>query len=316
MNAFELLSAHIGRLPLDPLVALGLGAALGVCLPLLALSLRLRGGSSEKGGPHEAGELLHLLYLHGMGDEGWGWTSEECYVYQEVRRLVDLMNDKSTGSPRVVLHALDYHPGGDIAQTKIEPFLDTVVEEAERLGGFAAVIGCSFGGMLSSVLQERRPDLFSRLVLLAPAIDNFERNYKHNAAAGPLPVAALEELEKLPPRPRLLVPTKIIHGALDNDEGGSEPRRIDEWVASSLEEDRDGRELLARERGGEVEVWHPAGVDHSMEPWLYQENASDAPALQGLLEWAVAEQIGTNESTLPPTSDSPDQQPAIVFIQL
>lgn len=211
---------------------------------------------------------VDILYLHGFGAPSWGFTAAACPVFQAMERLLAGTN--------VRLHAPNYHPEGNVKATRIHQFLKQVELEAEALpsGRFDAVVGCSFGGFLASVLQDRRPDLFAKVVLLAPAIDNFKRNYEGlPCGAWRMPTCFVEELQSLPARPTIRVPTQILHGLKDDDCGGSAPWRVREWCNENVF----------------AGCYFPAGVDHSLEPWLSEEipAVEGAPPLSDLLSWAL-----------------------------
>ena len=67
--------------------------------------------------------------------------------------------------------------GGKVEETRINSFLEELraLAEATKQGCFTAIFGYSFGGLLAALFQERWPHLVKRVVLLAPAIDNFAR---------------------------------------------------------------------------------------------------------------------------------------------
>jgi len=207
-----------------------------------------------------------VLYLHGFGSPSCGFSAAECPIFHALDQILWKMGAR--------LHAPSYHPGGDVTNTHIHAFLEEIEERAEGLAGrhFAAIIGCSFGGWLASILQDRRPDLFGRAILLAPAIDNYRRNYEGvPRECWHMPTGFVDELHSLPPRPSIRIPTKLLHGQLDNDAGGSAMWRIHEWL---------GETAFSAS-------YFPPGVDHSMEPWLSQPERTEAPSLSELLAWSL-----------------------------
>jgi pimeloyl-ACP methyl ester carboxylesterase len=211
---------------------------------------------------------VDVLYLHGWGAE----YPHDCPIKHELEQVLDRIGVD------VKLHTPTYHPNEDVTATCIETFLADLERLAEQqpAGRFAAVVGCSFGGFLTSVLQERCPHLFGKAVLLAPAIDNFTRNYKDvPEEKRRMPEGYVAELRRLPARPSIRVPTVLLHGLLDDDNGGSEPWRVQEWAADN--------DFAA--------CYYPEGVDHSMEPWLSgaSHESLGVPDLQDLLEWALDE---------------------------
>uniref|UniRef100_A0A7S4RVL3 AB hydrolase-1 domain-containing protein n=1 Tax=Alexandrium monilatum TaxID=311494 RepID=A0A7S4RVL3_9DINO len=204
-----------------------------------------------------------VLYLHGWG----GHYPAECPIAHALQRLL-------SDAP-VALHMPTFHPGGKVKETRVERFLVDLAEEARHQpnGRFAAVVGCSFGGLLAALFQERFPEFVGRMVLLAPAIDNFARNYEGvPEAERRMPEVFVKELSSLPARPTIKVPTTLLHGLLDNDDGGSALWRVREWAAA--------------ERFSAAHF--PEGVDHSLEPWLSTPTAApDAPPLEAMLQWAL-----------------------------
>jgi len=95
---------------------------------------------------------------------------------------------------------------------------------------FSAVIGFSVGGYVAALLQERHPHLVDRVVLLAPAIDNYERNFKGQRSWF-MPEEYVAELrDVLGSRPKIKVPAVLIHGECETDDDGSAPWRVKEWV--------------------------------------------------------------------------------------
>jgi len=147
-----------------------------------------------------------------------------------------------------------YHPGGRIAATRIgeaiNNFITIINHSTSRK---AHVVGYSFGGLLAGILAESRPDIIANVLLLAPAIDNFRRNYEgHDPSRWHMPREYVEELKSYPARPHIVRPTALVHGWLDDDRGGSAPWRIEEWAAEQSFRN----------------VFMLSGVDHSLEPWL------------------------------------------------
>lgn len=182
-----------------------------------------------------------ILYLHGFGTT----NSEFCPVAEALRRAI----------PGLRLHVPCYHPGGHIKPTRIgaslEAFADLIVKHSTS--GQVHLVGYSFGGLLGALLATRRPDLVRNVLLLAPAIDNYARNYEGRDPAGwRMPREYVEELETFPARPDIVRPTTLVHGSLDTDSGGSAPWRVKEWS-----ENQPFRS-----------VYFLDGVDHSLEPWL------------------------------------------------
>jgi len=161
--------------------------------------------------------------------------------------------------------------------TQVCNFIEKVEQQAMALPGgrFDVIVGCSFGGWIASILQERRPDLFGAAILLAPAIDNYQRNYEGIPTdQWTKPLQFVEEVHALPARPTIKVPTKLVHGMLDCDDGGSALWRVKEWAAEN-------------EFQG---CYFPDGVDHSLQAWLDLESdtiCNSTPSLSELLGWAL-----------------------------
>ena len=115
------------------------------------------------------------------------------------------------------------------------------------------LVGYSFGGLLAAILASQYPDRIVNLLLLAPAIDNFIRNYAARAPhEWPMPREYVEELRSYPARPQIVRPTTLVHGMLDHDRAGSAPWRIQQWAA-----EQPFRHVYFLDR-----------VDHSLAGWL------------------------------------------------
>lgn len=226
------------------------------------------GTTPHCGVPSDAGADLAIeadvLYLHGFGSG----DPQRCAVFQALQRAL--------AGRHARLHAPTYHPGGQVGATRLEQFLQDLRDMARSLpsGRFALVVGYSVGGLLGALFQERHPELVGRAVLLAPAVDNFDRNF----AGVPkgcwyMPPEYVEELQHLPARPTIRVPTFLLHGEQDNDRGGSCPWRIREWAAAERFE----------------VCCFPAGVGHSLEPWLTSPSRKldGVPALKEVLAWGL-----------------------------
>ena len=190
-----------------------------------------------------------IVFLH-------GWAQRDppsCRVVAALRSALP----PSGGGVQGDILLPRYHPrSGDLTQTQLEPFLENLYHSVVSRGTQVHLVGYSVGGWLAAVFAERHPNLVASALLLAPAIDNHQRNF----AATPreewrMPPEYVSALQQLPARPQIdttLVRTAIIHGLEDTDDGGSAPWRVEEWVGS-------GRPGLS--------VYTPAGVDHSLEPW-------------------------------------------------
>jgi 4,5:9,10-diseco-3-hydroxy-5,9,17-trioxoandrosta-1(10),2-diene-4-oate hydrolase len=110
---------------------------------------------------HEAGEGPAVVFLHGSGPGASGWSNFRrnfpVLAERGYRVLVpDTLGYGYSSKPDDVDYALDF------LVSKVERFLE--VAGVER----CAVVGNSHGGAMSIALALRRPELVSRLVLMAP----------------------------------------------------------------------------------------------------------------------------------------------------
>ena len=157
---------------------------------------------------------MSVLYLHGFGNS----RPEQDSIAAELGARVPELRVRS------------YHPDGDWRQTRLPLFLDSLRAEA-REKPFTAIVGFSVGGFIAALFQERWPDLVERVILLAPAIDNYERNFAHvPREKWFMPSAYVSELAELPARPALKVPALLIHGRRDTDGMGSALWRVQKWA--------------------------------------------------------------------------------------
>ena len=181
-----------------------------------------------------------ILYLHGFAQ-----TSP-----QETAQLRALR----AALPEFRTHAPVYHPNGDVRATRISSALESAISIIEKTAAQKMhLVGYSFGGWMCALLAEQRPDLVDRVLLLAPAIDNYERNYVLKPQAEwQMPSDFVDEVRRQPARPTVPRPTTLVHGALDTDNGGSAPWRIAAWAAA--------QPFAA--------VHLLEGVDHDLEPWI------------------------------------------------
>ena len=194
------------------------------------------------------------IFLHGFGET----HPESCHVY--VRLQAALPANSSTK-----IHAPTYHPGGDVQRTRFEPFLGELERlAAESPTGRVFVVGYSVGGLLAAHFAVRAPDRVAGLLLLAPAIDNFERNFEGRPEdAWFMPKVYVEELRAMPSRPGVdttRVPTYIVHGQKEGDDGGSHPDRVRAWAA---------------EMGATDRLYEPPTTSHSMLPWLEEDDEDE-----------------------------------------
>lgn len=168
------------------------------------------------------------------------------------------------------LFAPSYHPQGVVQATRIAAALELCLETVEHSGAERIdLIGFSFGGLLAALFAERFPDRVGDVLLCAPAIDNFERNYKDRPEREwIMPATFVEELCTYPARPTITRPTTLVHGSLDNDAGGCAWWRIERWASEQ------------RFR----KVYLLEGVEHSLEPWLGQQDDADRTASSRVTE--------------------------------
>ena len=213
--------------------------------PVLRAAHGARGLSSAAAARHP------IVFLH-------GWAQRDptsCRVVAALRAALP----PSGGGVQGDILLPRYHPrSGDLTQTQLEPFLDNLYHSVVSRGTQVHLAGYSVGGWLAAVFAERHPNLVASALLLAPAIDNYQRNFAEvPREEWRMPPEYVSALQQLPARPQIdtaLVRTAIVHGLEDTDEGGSAPWRVEEWVGSGLS------------RPG-LSVYTPAGVDHSLEPW-------------------------------------------------
>lgn len=188
--------------------------------------------------------MCEIIYLHGFGTK----DPSRCHVGNAL--------GQAAGSIPVLKPS--YHPGGDVVRTNLARSLSEFQALIERSSSTRThLVGYSFGGLLAAVLAERHFERVGHVLLLAPAIDNFDRNYANiQPSSWSMPSGYVRELRSLTARPRIVRPTTVVHGMLDNDDGGSQPWRILEW---SQQESFSNTYLVDR-------------TDHSLEPWLSAES--------------------------------------------
>ncbi len=209
-----------------------------------------------------------ILYLHGFGRTNPGG----CPVAKALLMVV----------PGIWLHAPCYHPGGRIEATGIGDSLKelTSVITKDSTTGKVHLVGYSFGGLLGAILAAQRPDIIGNVLLLAPAIDNYARNYEgRDPARWRMPRRYVEELKEYPARPDIVRPTTLVHGLLDVDSAGSAPWRVQRW----------------KEEQSFRSVYFLDGVDHYLEPWLsvpvrIPDRRSDVPAFKQLVRELTSEE--------------------------
>lgn len=205
--------------------------------------------------------MCDIIYLHGFGVS----DPSRCHVAIALE----------SAAPSTRIHRPHYHPEGKILQTRLTRALGECQDIIERSNSSSIhLVGYSFGGLLAAILAERSINKIGHVLLLAPAIDNYDRNYAHRERRHwRMPVEYVEELKTFPSRPSIVRPTTLVHGMLDEDKGGSDPRRIEEW--------------------GKVEpfadIYFVDRTDHSLEPWLSAEtwindNGERIPTFRSLVQ--------------------------------
>jgi pimeloyl-ACP methyl ester carboxylesterase len=205
--------------------------------------------------------MRDILFLHGF----FRIDPEASPLLQAIRAHL----------PTTTIHAPAYHPNGEVKHTRIGETLQVCHEIISRSSSKQMdVIGVSFGGLLAAIFAEAYPELVRKLLLFAPAIDNFDRNYAGKPKESwIMPQVFVDELCTYPARPAITRPTTLVHGSLDNDDGGCAFWRIERW---------------AREQSFE-KIHLLDGVDHELEPWLSQQRCDAAPLGEG----ASASQVVT-----------------------
>eukprot|EP00977_Amphora_coffeiformis_P007188 scaffold1564_cov174-Amphora_coffeaeformis.AAC.26 len=113
-------------------------------------------------------DVVEVLYLHGFG----------CTVPANSRVAKYLQKKVVEKDNRLRLQTPCYHPSGESAQTD---YLATMRELSNSFKGENALldVGYSAGGYLAALWASQKPELVRGLILLAPAIDNYERNFRN-----------------------------------------------------------------------------------------------------------------------------------------
>lgn len=205
---------------------------------------------------------LDVVYLHGFGETNPG----SCKVAREIRKSI----------PNVTLHTPCYHPQGDYRLTNLPTTiadLDQFIQSTDHKQ--VVLVGYSVGGFLGALLASAHPELIHVLVMLAPAIDNYERNFaEKDPSEWYMPPEYVQSLIDLPSRPPVdtsAVKTVILHGLKDTDDGGSAPWRVREYAKSI------GCVLFEPDCG------------HSLEPWLSAPSSNDGIPTLGQLITSACE---------------------------
>jgi len=214
-----------------------------------------------------------VLFLHGFGATQPELTVPACMV----KRAVDGFGAR--------FHCPCYHPGGDYKKTRIGQFLAQLRSMALSLpsGRFSVIVGYSVGGLIAALFQEQFPELVGSIVLIAPSIDNYERNYRHvPSVLRAMPAEYVEEMAQLSARPVIKVPAAILHGMLDIDGGVDMPARVKQWTSQAKFE----------------KCYFPETLNHSLEPWISSESPGllGIPSLKEIITWAL--QVGQTQITV------------------
>ncbi|CAL1143344.1 unnamed protein product [Cladocopium goreaui] len=181
---------------------------------------------------------MEVVFVHGFGGPN-----------EDEKRFVQLLREEMEKVGARV-HAPTYHPGGRVGATSLPRFMEELKALAESSETNVTLLGFSVGGWLVASFQERWPHLVKRVVLLAPAIDNFERNFEGKAEQDwYMPAAYVAELREMTARPAIKVPAMLVHGDCETDAGGSALWRVKEWAQA---------ENFAR-------CYFPEGLGHSMD---------------------------------------------------
>ena len=196
--------------------------------------------------------MVKAIYLHGRGE----LNPDNCHVFNRLKEIFKL------GSQNIELTYIEYTQDLDIKKYLVSEVLEIISNKIINMSQNKKIIliGYSFGGLFASWFAEKYPKYIHRLILLAPAIDNYERNFaniklpKDNENFNKY----LDDLLSLSSRPNLSKEitnkTMIIHGNKDNDQGGGNISRIISWV---------------KQLGNIKKIYYPENINHSLMPWLY-----------------------------------------------
>ena len=217
-----------------------------------------------------------VIYLHGFGCI----EPLECPVAVLLSRILSKQEHHRT-TTSTFLYVPCYHPQGDISQTNffttlasLRDWITNNVVAPTNKRRKLVLVGYSVGGYLAALLAEQHPEIvLSGLILLAPAIDNYQRNFEKKTTWYMPATYVLALRDEFPSRPQVnaaAIRTVIVHGLRDTDHGGSAPWRIREY---------------AKALGKCVTLYEP-DMDHSLEPWLSRDEPSadgTAPSLETLV---------------------------------
>ena len=122
------------------------------------------------------GSGFDLIYFH-----GWGNTKPSEETCAPLRAMTEADRQRYGGR----VHVFAYHPYGVVKETRLSAALEEAKAFIEACpGGKCHVIGWSYGGLIGALIASLWPDLVASLVLLAPAVDNYARNFEGMANLG------------------------------------------------------------------------------------------------------------------------------------
>ena len=185
------------------------------------------GDSKELSEESKENDKQCVLYLH-----GWG-GGEDGIAEINGREYKDHMYAaiKQNLAQNVQLFAPNWHQPSYMDFTVsfglkyIKEYIDTHFDKDAKI----TIIGYSFGGYLATLLSSdnKYHHKIQKLILLAPALDNYERRIKTKSQ---FTNGFMTDLKQYSLRPKLNNTAIIVHGMDDNDKGGGDISRIDEYV--------------------------------------------------------------------------------------
>lgn len=232
--------------------------------------------------PSQNRGCAEVIYLHGFG------------ATQPERTVIAHMVKRAAEGSGARCHCPCYHPGGDVKATRIGQFLAQLRSLALSLPGgrFSVIVGFSVGGLIAALFQEQYPELVGSVVLIAPAIDNYERNFRDvPKTSWQMPSEYVEELARFPARPVIKVPATLLHGMSDFDGGADMPARVREWASQARFE----------------KCFFPDTLNHFLEPWISSESPGllGIPSLKEMMAWAL--HVGGQGKTSPKWENKPHE---------
>ena len=164
--------------------------------------------------------VQHVVYLHGFGSERGSDAVSGA-----------LEHTLATNHPDAILHTPRWQPA-KVKHTRLMQAVELVQafianlksKQSDDGGGDILLVGYSVGGLVAAEVVRRAPALVQKLLLLAPAIDNYERNFAstkesptQQGAGWRMPDGYVDELRSglVAARPDCsAVPTVVVHGLL------------------------------------------------------------------------------------------------------